>query len=70
MPENIRAHLFEDQRRVGLERFFRVYHGWQRIVFHLDEIGRIFRGRPVHRGNADHRLTDVTHLLIGQGVIL
>ena len=70
VPENIRADLFEDQRRVRLERFFRVHDGRQRIVFHFDEIGRIFRGRPVHRGNADHRLTDVTHLLIGQGVIL
>ena len=68
VPENIRANLFEDQRRVGPERLLRVEHGRQGIVFYLDEIGRVFRGRPVHRGDADHRLADVTHLLIGQGV--
>ena len=68
MPENIRADLFEDQGRVGFKRFFRIHHGRQWIVFHLDEIGRIFGRRPIHRGDADHRLTDVTHLLIGQGI--
>ena len=65
VPENIRTHLFEDQRRVGPERFLRVQHGRQGIVLHPDEIGRILRSRPVYRRNPDDRLTDVAHLLIG-----
>ena len=50
-----------------MQRFFRVHDRRQRIVFHLDQIRRILSGRPVDRCDADHRLTDVTHLLIGQG---
>jgi len=57
---------FEDQRRIGLERLLPglITAAW--IVFHLDEIGRGLLRSPDPRCDADHRLTDVTHLLIAR----
>jgi len=50
------------------ERFFRVYYRRQWIVFHLDRSAASSAVARSTAADADHRLTTVTHLLIGQGV--
>ena len=58
------------ERRLGLRRRYRVDDRRQHLVGHLDEVGGVLGPVAIGRGDRDHRLADIAHLVDREAVIV